>query len=673
VSWWSAADELLLAAFWVLAPGAALAWAVGLRRLWILLAAPPISVGTLAGLAILLDVVGVTWNKGTALAGTAVLVAVTWAARRVLGSLLASPRGGLEPVRPAHTTLMPLLGIGVGGLASAVVLAVGMRSPEYFPQTWDTVFHLNATRWILDHGTASSLQVGLVNSPWAHGPKFYPAAWHALTSLTTTDSVVVANNAVALVLAGLIWPAGLAALARASAPRIPLLAVLAPVLGAGFQAFPTRMLTWGVLWPNALAYALVPATLACVVVALRARDDADTAGPRWSVVLVVLVAGAGIALAQPNGILVVGVLAVPYAIGRAVSASTGGIRRLIRSRRAGGTRPQGSAVRHLVAAVGPLVLLAVGLFAGYRVLRLFAGRLGETTWRGTAGTRLGVWYALSDGAPPLWDGTPAQASNLVIVALIVAGVITLAWRPGMRWLVGALVIVLGLGALAERTFSFSWVTFPWFADATRLRGIAPIVTSLVAAFGILGLAQVVARWVRPPRTVLPVAAFVSVLVVAATGGLQAGARHGLVADTYTDPLSGHHISSLVSTAELRMLERLDDELTPGAALLGNPFTGAPLAYAISDVPVVFTHMNGRWNQDAWFAAQNITAIDSDPQVCEALDRLGVQYLYVDSVAHWAFFDQPPFSGIPTGTPDVPGFERVDSGGTAAVYRITACA
>ena len=82
--------------------------------------------------------------------------------------------------------------------------------PDAFSQTFDNIFHLNAVRWILDTGNASSLQFAMTSG----GARFnyYPVAWHDVISLALQIAgradPVAGTNAMILVAGALVWPAG---------------------------------------------------------------------------------------------------------------------------------------------------------------------------------------------------------------------------------------------------------------------------------------------------------------------------------------------------------------------------------------------------------------------------------------------------------------------------------
>ena len=82
-------------------------------------------------------------------------------------------------------------------------------APDAFSQTYDAVYHLNAVRWIIDTGNASSVDFDMVVS----NGTVYPLGWHTLVVLTMrlsgVTSIPLATNAVMCAVAVLVWTSGI--------------------------------------------------------------------------------------------------------------------------------------------------------------------------------------------------------------------------------------------------------------------------------------------------------------------------------------------------------------------------------------------------------------------------------------------------------------------------------
>lgn len=665
MSWWSAAPELLLATAWLFVPGLALLLALGYRRRAAALSAPVISVGLLAGLAVVFGAVGVPWNAPAVAASVALIAAVVlgirWAVtrREVRAARHTASVGEAADVGSRRTTALLVGGVVLGGLLAAVPLAQGLR-PDLMLQAWDNVFQLSATRFVVETANASPFHLQAVSHQVTASVPFYPAAWHGIAALSTVGSVITGSNALLLLLAGAVWPAGLAALARVAVPGRPLVAALAPVVGAGFFAFPAIMLGWG--WPNAFAIALLPGLLALTLLAIGA--DAGPLGQRVLAALLAVLGLAGVGLAHPNGALTFGIVAAPVVLGAAVRAAAV-VRRRARTRWGGA-----------LAAALLLVGGAAWCVAWAAAVGLAGRQIGDTSQTGTSGFRHGVWLALTGGT-----GHRGAALTLVVLLMIGTGVVL--WRRRAVWLLVSLAAIVALAGVAESTWSVKWVTRAWFMDPSRFRAPTVIFAAIVAAIGLVALAEagsrVVARLAARGVEARPrggvTAAVAAVLVVAlfvATNGLVAGERRGYFWGLATGAAQPEVAYNLVSTPELAMIERLGGKLEPGRRVLGTPLNGSTLLYVVADIPVVYTNFSGRWPDEAFFLAEHFSEIHENPEVCAALDRLDVGYYYADStVFNPAHPFHAAYRGLPADPPQ-PGFELVDHGAGARIYRITAC-
>lgn len=655
MSWWSAIDEVTLAALWTFVPGVLVATAIGLRGLWAVAVAPALSVATLGAWPVVAAWLGVPWNRLTALLAVALTAVVLGALLRPVRRRTAARAGSFR-----RDDLWALAGVVVAAAAIVVALRRGIGEPDIPPQTWDAVFHLNAVRHALETGDASTLHLGVVANT-AAGKGFYPAAWHSLVALSTTDSVVVAANATTFVIAGVVWPLSVAALAKAVTPRWPWTMLAAPVAGAAYVAFPGMMVAFGTLWPNALSYALVPSLLALTAVALRPRGDTDAEHPslldRVPVVVAGVVGLAGVALAQPNGVVTYALLASPAVVAAWATAV-----------------PHAAARARLLLSAGA-ALWIVGTVA---VVRFAGSAVGEYERARTASLAGGVLRALGDGDVGT-SGITASWS-WVVAGLTVLGALALLVSRQGRWLVASYVLSLVLyGLAADTDLGLRGLLRPWYADAVRLSGLVPLTGAVLMGAGVVGVATMLgllARRVRPiplPAVVGTATVVLVALVVVASGGLRLDGRAQTIASFQVAPVRAGSPGILTSDEELAMLERLDDELPDDAVILGNPFTGSALAYAVSGVEVVYTHVRGRWGTDATYVAQHFDDVATDPEVCAALSRLGVEYLYVDTDLYLAWHPAHElYPGLSTRAPDG-DLSLVDEGGSAQVYRIDQCA
>lgn len=641
MTWLDAVPAQAVAAALLLVPGLLVGLAGRLRGTWLLGTAPAVSTALLGASALVAPTLGWAWGwrpVAVATAATAVVAAV-------VGRVLLR---GPTPDGPAERRAA---GAAVAAGAAAAALALlsvrrGLGRPDMVSQSFDALFQLNAVRWILDHGDASPLHISAMSSPESVG--FYPAGWHALTSLVAQlsgASPVVAANAVTWVVAGVAWPLAAALLVRALVGPRPLAVAAGALLSQGFASFPWLLDRWGVLWPQALGTALAPAVLA-LLVGLTAVGA--TRADRLRRLLVAGVALGGTGLAHPGVVFLLLPLVTALLLVSALPAV------LLPWRSSTGQRviTAATVVAGLVAAVGVVAV-----------------------WPRTASLRAFDWPATrSVGRAVLEDllGSPAGAGGSVAVAvLVLVGVVVAARRTRWRWLVVGWVLLIALDVLAAAVDApiSRQLTGLWYNDRYRLASAVPLTALPLAVLGAGALARGLAGRVRP-RPALGAA--LAVLVLAAVvvpqvrgNGDQLGLTNARAAESVPQ--------SYVGLGEQRFLEGLSRYVPAGDVVIGNPWDGSSFAYALGGVEVLYPHLTGRWPGDWYYLADNLQLIGTDPAVCAALDRTRVRWFLDDgTLFHPAALTPFGFTAM-RQVQDLPQFTEVASGGGATLYRITGCA
>ncbi len=737
-AWAPAALPAALCATLLWLPGLVLGRLAGLRGTTWWGVAPVLSTGVLAVGAVLAAAAGVTWSPVVVVAGTAAgaVLAVPvgllarsgrgergderWAApggRRGVASRVASrvaPRVAPRS-RPGGRELA--VGVAaVGGLAVGAALALrrllrAIAGPHGVSQSFDAVFHLNAVRWVLERGDASSLTLGAMTTP-GRTAAFYPGGWHAVVSLvagTTGAAPDVATNACAVVVAVGVWPVAALALVRCLAGRAPVALAAAGALPVAFLAHPLLPLEWGVLYPTALAHALLPAVLATVV---AAADRARPPRVRLSLLLVTAAQLPGLALAQPSAVFALAAITLPL-----------GVALLVRWARAGA--PAGTSVgsvgrgRTRVLGVAAACLLAVA--GGWLVVdgSGFAASMRSTDWEAEATTGEALWQAVGGGYMNR-PATPAVAAAVLVGAVV-------AWRrPRWRWLVVAHVLVSALYVLAWGVDSelSQVLTGFWYNDAFRIAGL-PVITGLPLAALALDAAAATARRAarrgsggrgraggepaprgllarlgrptqpvgggarsaprrarraaRPPAArvwgrVQVVGAALAVLAVVAT------ARGDAVVTAY-DQLAANYangdpaLSDMLDADERALIDRLPAVVPADVAVAGNPWNGSALVWALTGRPTPFPHLVNAFDAPRQVVADRLRDVVTDSAVCPALAQLRVGYVLDFGEGYlWGSDSSGRDDRYPglVGLADRPGFALVDEQGRARLYRVTAC-
>lgn len=645
---------MLAAACVLVLPGLLVALAAGLRGNAALGMASPLSVTTVALTAVVCELVGVPFGvPAVAVATTAAAAAVLLAARLLpAGRTRATARLQTGHLGTGHlgtrhlgserfATASGIAGAAIGGTCAAVAVVRGIGRPEVFPQTFDALFHLSAVWRVLHTGDASSLTLGSVSAP-GHSAAFYPAAWHDVVALVAQVSgahVVVAVNCVSIAIATVVWPLGCVFLARQLVGDRPGVLFAAGVLSAAFGASPYLLLSYGTLWPNALANALLPSVLACGVAVLLPRSPRDLDGLDGMRALALGAATLpGVALAHPN--------AVPSAM---LYLTVMALAALGRWGLGDGAGPR----RRLTAAGAASALVGADLwFVAFSPV--FAATRG-TSWpaRQTLAQAAGEWAL----AAPMRSPVPWLAATLVLLGCAVAS-----RKPRLRWLVlahaaagAAFVLVSGSDGRLARALSG-----PWYDDSFRFAGLLGITAVPLAAVGLewcatagviaVGRATPRARRLTPQAVVGPMA----LVLAALTMGMYAGANGRVVGNWY-------HGQSLAGPAERSMLVRLPQLVPSDVRIAGNPWNGSPLAAPLGNRATVFPHVGGAWDPDRLLLAKSLNEAAESPAVCAAVHRLDVSYVIDGPIEFWkGDRRQTRYPGLEVE--GHPGFVPVASGG-----------
>lgn len=643
-----AAEALTLAAVLVL-PGLAATYLLGLRGIAAWGLAPPVSITLVAVGGIVAPVVGLRWSLGVLVVGAAAL-AVTAA---ILGRVLAGDRPRQDP-RGAR--LGAVVGVVAGGLSLALAMAVSMRSLRGVPAQPDTAYHLNQIRHMLVTGDISSLDAGGFLSNRPHG--FYPAAFHGIAT-TGTQLVdvqpVVAANLTALLAAALVWTGGCVLLARqAFGPHGSALAA-AGLASASFTAMPFLIAGYGVLWPNLLGLAMVPALLGCVL-SVVGRAEPDAVGRRRALLLFVGTAP-GLFYAHPNSVATLGLLG--YVV--VVVVTLGWVVRQGRS------RPRATLLA-LAALVAP-PLLWVAAQSIHRVA-LVAQVHTDSPPDESFGRAIGE--ALLNNprfGAPLW----------VTSALVLVGLVDAVRRARIRWLAALWLVtwLVFVGVAAVQDDVTQLVTGFWYNTPPRLAAITVVPGVLLATLGLMQVSRAVhrlvrLRWSPAYGRIGPVALTGAVLALClvATVGNNLPQQRDRLRPYYAphDPRA-----ALLTPTQQSALARLAADLPADAIVADNPWRGTSLLYSLTGRRVLYpTPTSAGLSAAHALVAEQLSSAATRADVCAALASLHTAYVVTGGSNFLP--NRAGLSNYPgvDGVVGQPGFSLVARSGPYALWRIAAC-
>ncbi|EWM17781.1 DUF6541 family protein [Kutzneria sp. 744] len=614
----------------VIVPGFIIGFATGIRG-WLLAGASPVlTYGVIGIVGPLAPIMGIRWNALTLFAASALCAAVVYGVRRLINR--PEERVALYWPRSRHWMVAGAVVAATGVGLLAMLRASGFTA---IPQWWDAEFHANAVRFIADTGNSSPAALAAINSTGS-ASFFYPNAYHVLDATVaqiggwSIPQVLDVSNG---------FQIGLFSLSISvmvvEVTKRPGLAAAAGLLACAFTQFPYDTLTWGPLFPFTAGVALSPAFLALLSRVLTT--------PTTGSVIATALAGVGLTAVHPSITIAAAIPAALFLAQRWISARKvpmTDLRTLL-----------------LVAVVGGVT----GIFQVLGVLTATGG--AAVTWTpGLNAAAAATQFATgsrSTGLPAVWL-TVLCAAGLVGLFLV-RGMAKLTW-----WLVAG--AVFGLLFVLDATSGAAWVqaiTRPWWNDSWRLYAIGAMGLVVLAAVGLVTVANLLSRLVpRLPSVV--VVSLVALLVIIATKGLYLNRNTERLAVAFPD-------GPVVTHTERNAMLELAKLAPAGSMVMNDPYDGSPWMWALADVHPVFGHAPIFPNDAEAVGPQRLhlfqsfNRLDTDPAVRAAVRDLHIEYVFLSdgSITGSTAGHSPGLTGLD----QVKGLKLVYRNSQAQVYRV----
>ena len=664
MSWLATIPLLLFAVVLAFGPGYAMGWALRIPARLRVFLSPLLSFALVAVSAIVLGKTGIAWSLISFVSVAAVLVAAAAGVMHLVGRRWPALASASWPGNDVPVA-WPVVGAVLGGFLVLHMTEDMVYGPEAFSQSLDNSFHMNAIRWIQEHGDASSLTLGAVSAA-DQQPAFYPAGWHDFVSLiysTTGTSIATATIVTVLLAAGILWPCSLVALSL-SIPKLRRLQALAiPAMICGFAAFPGLLLRWGVLFPNLLGYALLPSFVALMVYLVQVMVRGEYAA-LLSLCLAALVGVAGLALVHPNAVVSAMVFALPLVLA--------GVAWIVRS------RELASRQKWVRSALLGLVIL--GCVGAWWFLR--PGASASNTWEPmlTEGEALYQFLFLGlENGNQLGDTfNPSH----VVGFLALWGVGYLLYKRRNLWLIASWALIGYLWIIAATVprgdFRLLMVG-PWYTDHFRLAALVVFPSVLLAGIGLGGAVE--GLFVRImhaiPRDkqvkVAPALMGASMVLVLVVAGLTS--RVPSVQETTLAVSKEYRVtpsSVVVTQDELNVINEIPKIVPKGDTIVNNPWDGSPFIYALADRHLTSYHFEFQTSPKYAAIINDLKDAATNPEVCrEVRQYRAYWYVHMENQLNFGPDAQKNYDAlVEASATDL--MTPVYSSGPVVLYRITAC-
>jgi D-galactosaminyltransferase len=570
--------------------------------------APAITYGVVSLAIIPYGALGIAWNVLSAF--VALLVAVVAAVAFQLLLARFRERDAEQLAVSIGPTLVVTAGVVLGAALIGFAAVRGIPHWQSVPSTWDSVWHANTIRFILDTGQASPTHMGELRNVETHDALYYPSTFHALAALQCQLTGAAATTAYTLnSLAVAIWlfPVSAAVLtwhllrSRTDQWRTAGAAATAAALTASFTAVPYVEFDVAAM-PNLAAYGVAVPTMVLICSTVHHRD-------RIPLAILALVGVFSVHIT--GGVVTVFFVATWWLCDRLWHPVRGRVADLV-------------------------TLLLVGIPTLLVLLPQFVGVLQQ------AEIIVGHAFVTHEGKKKaLLDAVVQHTRHLndfpiqnIVIALAAAGglylVVRRIWWPAVVWLILVVSIVHSSapfgGPIGAVTGKFSDL---FYSDPRRLSAVVTMLLAPMAGIALFMLASAAVSGLRrlTPR-LGPRFGYVATaaILVAASVGLSWHyfPRHELLIGQKYDQvmIDDHDLNAFAYLATL-----------PGArdTLIGDANTdGTAWMYAVAGLHPLWTHYDYPQQQGPgyhrfifWAYADEA---DTDPRVAEAVHALNIRYV-----------------------------------------------
>jgi len=604
---------VLVALLLLVIPGAIVARTAQLTWPVAVAVGPALTYGVVALAILPMGAVGIPWTAWTALLALVVVVILVTVAQ------LALSRFRDRAAEDRAPNLGPALVVGAGVVLGALLIGFaatrGIPNWQSIPSTWDSVWHANTVRFILETGQASPTHMGELRNVETHDALYYPSTFHALAALQCQLTGAAPTTAYTLnSLAAAVWlfPSSAAVLTwqllrpRMDQWRTAGSAAAAAALSASFTAIPYVEFDTASM-PNMAAFGVAVPTFVLIASTLGHRDRIPLA------VLALL----GVFSVHITGGVVTVVLMVAWWLLDALW-------RPVRGRL--------TDFLTLVFVAAPTVLLLLPQFLGVlQQAEIIVGHAFVTH----EGKKKALFDAVVQHTRHLND-YPIQN---IIVGLAGIGFVMLLvrriWWPAAVWALMVVSIVHSSapfgGPIGVLTGKFSDL---FYSDPRRLSAVITLLLAPMAGIALFTITQFVVeqcrKWFERFRSRETSArlwqAATAVVVLAVSIGI---AWHYFPRHRH---IIGEKYDSVMTDAkDLQAFDYLAK--LPGArdTLIGNANTdGTAWMYAINGLHPLWTHYDYPQQQGPgyhrfifWAYADDA---DTDPRVAEAVHALNIRYV-----------------------------------------------
>ena len=512
-----------------------------------------------------------------------------------------------------------------------------LASPEAFIQSWDNVHHLGAIRGFIDSGRWSSLGTSLYLGedapidPFVEGA-FYPSAWYAFAAMIAGLfglSAPFAINVANFVIIAIAFPLCTYVFLRSVFGDDVRLVAAGSLFVLANASCPWMMLRWGPLYPNIMAYCLLPGLMGAFVQLFSKTLEAHR---RVSLCVVLLAGVLSYAFIQPNGVFTAVVLLAPYLVVRVFS--------IAKDSDWAQKRSSGFAWSFGIACA----ICVVAVVIAFWVLAFNAPFMQAVVdYR---------WPCDTEFVDALMDVVTQRfhiaAMSIGCALMLGIGIVSTLIRRRYRWLVASWLLSCAIyvicasvdGELHQLAAGF------WYTDIPRIAAFAAFAAIPLQAIGLAEIASLAAKPFASRRcgeltAGIAMAVIVGVMLFAPieeTESTDIGSRHFTNANAIG--VEAAHISweyrfddpLIYDGAERAFVREALSIIPEGSLVINEPNDGSAYAYGVDGLRTYYRYWRGYGDPnegekpESALIRDHLCDIADNGEVRKAVDDIGARYV-----------------------------------------------
>lgn len=570
--------------------------------------------------------------------------------------------------------LILLLYFVISSIIGIFFFVRSLDTPMSFFQDYDNIYHLNLVQSFLDSGDWSCLHASVYTlaefnsgqTPLLSWGSYYPAAWHCLNALIADIAffpLPLVQNSFLFIFCFIVFPLGIYLLLKELFCNNHRILYIGSIAALSFSVFPWGLLMTAPLYPNIIAFCLVPITLSLFLHLFKADL---TAKQRIIQGILFTLSLLGFALVQANAVFTVALFFIPYVIYQTF------------------TKTRNHSINHRTSKAICASFLAIALIVIIWLICFKAPFLQSVVTF--------VWESRADTSKAILDSIiismgdyPAPQPHLTILLLL--GIIYTLRQKKYLWLSISLLLTFSIYIVCASTDGIIKQVLAgfWYTDANRIAAMIPFSGIPLACLGLILLSEIFKSLFNSAFKSLQLkeinANFATMLIMIIflignffpcyTDSGSTTTTFGIIQERLSY-INNQAKTDLIDPNERQFLQKVTKITSKEDLIINSPGDGSAFFYSIYNMntyyrsiqnfPETDRYSGKRETENSYLIRTSLKDIATNSDVKKAVENIGAKYVLVlDSneretrTYNSLSYDPNDWKGIDSITDETPGF------------------